>query len=290
MDHIIQQKYIIGSDTSFSKFIYNTLLESINKGMLTTQFFMGNPKSFSRSIISDDDIKKSNTLLKRFPLHIFTHFPYICNLSGDVNNLGWNNNNEVDLKLNNVLKNLEYELNTLSKLNYISGGVVIHPGANKDRKNGLLSISKSINKLKFSQNSKLILEVCAGEGNKLCKNLSELKFILDNISPSLLSNIGICIDTCHIFASGEYDLRKKSEIDRLFNEFDDIIGMKYFSLIHLNDSQYDFGQCKDRHELLYNGFIWKKENLKYFLEYTKKYNIPLVLETCDSDLLKTCLL
>ena len=141
-------KWEVGSHTEYSGSIYNTLKLSIFRGAYTTQFFLGSPQSTTRSKVSENDIEKSLELCKRFPMKIFSHFPYISNLAGSVQQLAWSGSKEQDTKTLAVLAGLEYELNVLSKLD---GGVVIHPGNHQDRKKGLSIISKSINKINFSK-------------------------------------------------------------------------------------------------------------------------------------------
>lgn len=279
-------KHNVGAHTDFNGFIYKTLEKSLSHGMYCTQFFMGNPKSCKRTIISDDDIDKSKKILEKFPIRVFSHFPYIANLCGSVKNLAWQDNQESkndDIKLRVVLDSLEYELEILSRLN---GGVVIHPGTYPDRKEGLATISKSINKINFSENSKLLLENSAGQGSSLATTFEEIKYIIDGIDIDKRKNIGVCIDTCHIYAYGTYDLSKKSEVDKMFCDFDKIIGKEYLTLIHLNDSICEKGSRKDRHACIAQGEIWKKDDssLFYLLEQASDREIPCVLETEISDM------
>ena len=76
----------------------------------------------------------------------------------------------------------------------------------------------SINKIKFDEQSdeksaKLILETMVGRGGVLGKSFQELRKVYDSIKEK--DRIGFCIDTCHVFAEGLYDLRKKEEIDKI---------------------------------------------------------------------------
>ena len=105
---IITQKWDIGAHSGFSDRITPTIQESISSGMYTTQFFMGNPKSYKRQQITKDDIQKTKKLLYRFPMNVFTHFPYIANLNGSVKELAWQGGS-IDSKLSYVLEQLEYE-------------------------------------------------------------------------------------------------------------------------------------------------------------------------------------
>lgn len=271
----------VGIHTPFEKKIATTLRIAIQMGTYSTQFFMGNPKSYTRQKISDEDIQESNVLLDRFPMNVFTHFPYIANLNGSVSSLAWNGDSKIDATTSVMLNHLEYELETISRLNSLSSGVVIHPGCYPDRIQGLNTIAKSINKIKFKGKAKLLLENCAGEGRKLCKNFSEFKVIYNLIESEKLNNVGFCIDTAHIWGEGLYDLRSVDEIKRMINEFDSEIGIKNLTVIHLNDSEVPFGSKKDRHAVLGTGYIWGRSvvSLLYLLDFCKENSIPMILET-----------
>jgi apurinic endonuclease APN1 len=254
--------------------------------MYSCQFFLGNPQSFTRQKITQNDINNCKKLLKKFPTSVFSHFPYIANLNGSTKSLAWNGDNEVDDKLTALIKNLEYELSVLANFSEYKSGVVIHPGSYPKRDIGLDTIAKTINYINFSENSKLLLENCAGEGNKMCKDFTEIKRVIDGVVSEKKQNIGVCVDTAHIYGSGIYNLSKCDEIDRLFYDFQNIIGMEYFSLIHLNDSEVCLGSKKDRHACLCSGCIWSKDysSLIYLLNKAQENNIPVVMETTPSDI------
>jgi len=278
--------YDVGSHSCFSGKIYDTINYSIAKGMYATQFFMGNPYGFDRAKISMEDIEKTKKLLRNYPTHIFTHYPYVANLAGSKDSLAWNGNASQDGKTSHILKSLEYELSVISNFDTLRNGVVIHPGCFPDRNKGLLTIAKSINKINFTTNSKLILENSAGQGTSLATTFEEIKTIIENIDENKKGNIGVCIDTCHTFAYGLYDLSKVEEVEKMFIDFDNILGLDKLTLIHLNDSKEKFKSRKDRHELLKQGFIWKNDDisLRYLLEKCKTHNIPCILETEESDM------
>jgi deoxyribonuclease-4 len=289
MTKIYDVQWELGAHTQFSGRISDTLRVGINYGMYAIQFFMGNPQGFKRSTISKEDLAKCHELLDKFPVHVFSHFPYVANLAGSVSQIAWDGNEEQDSKTTKILKSLEYELGILA--NFASercrSGVVIHPGAFKNRAKGLEAISKSINKINFPKSSKLILENASGQGNALATTFRELKTIIDGVEEKKREHIGICVDTCHIFAYGDYNLSKIEEIDRLFSDFDKIIGLDKFTLLHLNDSETKFTGKVDRHACLGTGFIWQKnfDSLVHLLNTCKKHGIPAVLETHGRDML-----
>ena len=282
-------KWDVGAHTEFSKSIYNTIRKSIFLSMNVTQFFLGSPKSFSRHRTSEEDIDKSIKILKHFPLHVFSHFPYVANLAGSVKQLAWTGNKEQDNKTQNIIKELEYELNVISRLKSDGkrNGVVIHPGNFENRKEGLSAIAKSINKINFKEGCTLLLENAAGQGCSLATTFKEIKDIYDQVDTNKQKYIGVCVDTAHICGYGEYDLSKCSEVKRMFEEFNDIIGIEKFTLLHLNDSLVNLGSKRDCHACIGTGTIWQNDfsSLILLLDICKKNGIPVMLETEQVDML-----
>lgn len=173
-------------------------------------------------------------------------------------------------------------------------GVVTHPGTRNsagiimELEETLDNIVDNIYKIYKDGHEDLgylFLENAAGEGYKVFKNIEEMKYIIKKLEGKydingepISRNIKICIDTCHLFAAGDYNISKISEIKRFKKDFTKEIGMKYLKLIHLNDSKHDFGCRKDAHEILGRGYIWKSPRiLKAFFEEFK--NIPYLCET-----------
>lgn len=276
----------IGAHTAFSGRICDSLWTSINFGMYATQFFMGNPKAFNRTKISFEDISECKKILTRWPIHVFTHFPYTANFAGSVKRLAWDGDEDQDRRTLFVIKQLQYELSVISNFETVRSGVVIHPGSHPDKKKGMKAIADSLNKIEYIKNSKVILENCAGEGNKIPSTLQELATIISHIDKDKQQYIGVCIDTCHLFAVGEYDLCHVEEIDRFFNDFDKVIGLENLTLIHLNDSETEKGSRVDLHACIGTGYIWGKsfKSLIHLLNKCKSHNIPCILETHGIDM------
>ena len=284
---------IIGSHVPFvNKCLHETLLFAIRSGLYCLQFFMGDSKQpWKRDNITIDDIEKTNRILTQYQMSIFTHFPLCVNMAGKskLGHLAWSGDRKVDNTLYTVIRSIEYELSILSKLN-TKTGVVIHPGSYPDRQEGLNSIIKTINRISFPDNSYLLLENCAGEGNKLCRDLTEIQYILENINDDKKQYVRVCIDTAHIWGQGDYDISKISEIDRLFNDFEQIIGLEKFHLLHLNDSKATFGSKRDLHSCLGKGEIWSEniDTLKYLIDKCVELNISCIMETEISDISTIC--
>lgn len=283
----------IGSHVPFVNSSMNeTVLFAVRSGLYCLQFFMGDSKqAWKRDTISIKDVKKTNDILSRYPMSIFTHFPLCVNMAGKakLGHLAWSGDKKIDNTLYTVIRSVEYELNILSKLN-TKTGVVIHPGSYPNRKEGLDSIIKTINRITFPDNSYLLLENCAGEGNKLCRDLIELHQILENINENKKPHVRVCIDTAHLWGQGDYDISKMSEIDRLFDDFERIIGLEKFHLLHLNDSKAKFGSKRDLHACLGKGEIWSDntDTLKYLIDKCIELNISCIMETEITDISTIC--
>ena len=97
----------------------------------------------------------------------------------------------------------------------------------------------------------LLIEISAGAGNIIGSTFEDLSYFTDKLKDY---NVGICLDTAHMFASG-YDLRDKEAVRATFDEFEKIVGFKHLKLFHLNDSKIGFGERKDRHEHIGDGKI-----------------------------------
>jgi deoxyribonuclease-4 len=283
--------YELGSHVQKKKSLFETVSSAINKGMYSLQIFLGNPQSLVVSRIEKEDIEKTRNLLLRYPTNLYIHAPYIYNLCGKKDCLAWSGNKDQDAKMEILIKELEYQLQVIDdcvKGTTCKAGVVIHPGNCKDRKLGLNLISQSINKINFNklEKVKLLLENCAGQGDSLAIDLSEISVILNGIKEENKKYLGVCIDTCHLFASGVCNLKDVNDLKNFFISFKNIIGLEYLNLIHLNDSKTKCGSRVDRHELISNGEIWNEgiESLRYLLNFCKNNKVPLILETDSSDM------
>ena len=91
--------------------------------------------------------------------------------------------------------------------------------------------------------------------------------------------MGICLDTCHLFAAG-YDIRTAEGWQKTLEEFDKIVGLKNLFAFHVNDSGCPLGSKKDRHANLGEGLIGI-ESFKYLMTSPLTREIPKYLETPD---------
>jgi len=138
------------------------------------------------------------------------------------------------------------------------------------------SSSSDFKERKF--NAKLLLEITAGAGEIMGDNFEEIAYFIKEAEKEIKeSELGVCFDTAHAFASG-YDLRDKKTVKKTFDDFDEIIGFKRLGLVHLNDSLVEFNSHKDRHDNIGCGKIGI-EGFEAILQDERLKEIDFILET-----------
>ena len=122
-----------------------------------------------------------------------------------------------------------------------------------------------------------VVENTAGQGSNIGCRFEHLAEIIAHVEDK--SRVGICIDTCHTFASG-YDLRTIDDCVRVFDELDRVVGMKYLRGMHINDSKSAFNSHVDRHNSLQQGLLGNAI-FEFVMNDPRFDNMPLILETID---------
>ncbi|HEV7214987.1 MAG TPA: deoxyribonuclease IV, partial [Chloroflexota bacterium] len=98
----------------------------------------------------------------------------------------------------------------------------------------------------------VLLEVCAGQGGTIGCAFAELGTIIRALGGDV--RLGICLDTCHVFAAG-YDVATPDGVQRTLDEFEEEIGIDRLIAIHANDSVHPLGSHRDRHANIGEGCI-----------------------------------
>ena len=155
----------------------------------------------------------------------------------------------------------------------------VHPGSTSgkcSKEESIAQIAKAINFI-HSQTSymTIVLENTAGAGGTVGVDFAELRSIIDQIENK--SRIGVCLDTCHAFASG-INIKRTNGIELMLEEFDKVIGLSYLKAMHLNDSMGTKGSNLDRHDRIGYGNLGL-EPFRQILNCDKLRGIPLILET-----------
>ena len=162
--------------------------------------------------------------------------------------------------------------------------LVVHPGSHvgSGEQPGMDRIIANLNKLfaDLKENTVTVcLEATAGQGSNLGYTFEQLAYMIDGVQDK--THIGVCVDTCHIFAAG-YPIADPADYKATMKKFDDIVGLDRLRILHLNDSKKGLGDKVDRHEHIGEGKIGI-EGFRNILNDKRLSKIPMIIETPKED-------
>lgn len=238
----------------------------------TVQVFTKAPSQWAAKPITEEDASRFRKAIKDANLSNPTaHDSYLINLAAPTDEL-WRKS--IDAFCD------EIDRADLLGLKYL----VTHPGAHvgSGEEAGIRRVIAALNEiLDRRPKSKLIilLEATAGMGTTLGHRFEHLAAMRAGCSQR--KRIGICLDTCHVFAAG-YPLGTDEDYERTFEAFDKVIGLTHLKLFHLNDSVKPFGSRVDRHAGIGLGQIGESAFRRLVTD--KRFaTLPMILETPKDD-------
>ena len=204
---------------------------------------------------------------KRTLAPIFTHASYLINLA----------TTNAEFHRKSIAAMID-ELDRAERLGI--RGVVLHPGAHMGAgaDAGIEKIARSLDQIHEAipdHNVVTLLETSAGQGSCVGCSFEELGQIVKRVSDR--KRVGICIDTCHVFASG-YDIRTRDAYENTIDDVEKHVGIRNVGLFHLNDSKKPLGSRVDRHEHIGDGQIGL-DGFAFLLNDERFRGIPKLLET-----------
>ena len=258
----------IGNHTSSSKGYLAMGKQMLANGGNTFAFFTRNPRGGKAKEIDPQDVQAFLKLEQENHFgKLVAHAPYIMNCCAAKENL----REFAREVMADDLKRLE-----LTPGNYYN----FHPGSHvgQGAETGIAKIAEILNEvLTKEQSTTVLLETMSGKGSEVGRNFQELRQIIDQVE--LKEKLGVCLDTCHVWDGG-YDI--VSDLDGVFTEFDQIIGLDRLKAIHLNDSMNGLGSHKDRHARIGEGEIGL-DALVRVINHPATKGIPFILETPNDD-------
>lgn len=246
--------------------------KSIERGKQATcdtiQIFNKSNNQWRAARLQPDDVDKFFKLIEKTGVTVATsHTSYLINIASP------------DSALNEKsYKSLKEEMERCETLKIPN--LVMHPGSHvgTGEETGMNKIAENINRL-FDEltdnNVTLLLEATAGQGTNLGYTFEQLAYMIDRVEHK--DKIGVCLDTCHIFAAG-YDLVDPKRYKKTIQSFNEIVGLDRLRIIHVNDSKKEFGSRRDRHEHLGQGFIGL-DGFRNIVNDKRLKKIPMILET-----------
>lgn len=254
----------IGCHISVSKGFFKAAESATILGANTFQIFTKNPRSFKSKQLNIEDAKKGKEYCLENNISVVCHTPYITNLSTPKQDLH-------EATIASIIEDLQ-----ITEA-YGSFGAVVHCGKHVGEgvKYGIERMVETLNIIleRYDGPAKLLLENTAGQGTELGfdpKSLVEIRSMT-----KYPDKIGFCFDTCHAFASGQWN---GDTLQDFINTAEETGYLDLIEVIHFNDSKAPYNSKKDRHEKIGKGEIGI-EALQKLIKYNKFECVPFVLET-----------
>lgn len=254
----------IGTHMSIAKGLAKTAENVVEMGANTMQIFSRNPRGSNFKTYTDEEIAKFQKIRRDNQFGpLLAHAPYTMNLASA--------QEKVYEFACTVIREDTARMDALGIEN-----MVFHPGSHTGIgiEAGIENIIAGLDQaITGEENITILLETMTGKGTEIGARFEHLKAIRDGVKHP--ERIGICLDTCHIFAAG-YDI--VNDLDGVLEEFDQVLGLELLKAIHLNDSMMPFGSHKDRHATIGSGEIGMN-TLLHVLRHPLLRELPFYLET-----------
>jgi deoxyribonuclease-4 len=230
------------------------------------QIFNQSPRMWRPVNYKPDDIAEFNELMANGPVRsVVIHAVYLINSAS----------NEPDIREKSITS-LTHALLLGDAIG--ADGVVVHPGTLKGKplEEGLDLAGEAFRiALAESDKCRLLLENTAGAKGTLGRSFTELAEPLERGGGN--GRLGICLDSCHLLASG-FEVRTRKGLSEVLDECGSAIGLERLQCLHVNDSKVPLGGNADRHAALTDGEFGVK-GIEVFLSEPRFQDLPVCLET-----------
>ncbi len=251
----------------------NTAFERADRvGCNALQIFTKNSNQWNDPALTSDDFSKYREAKNKSKVEVVvSHDSYLINLCGATQLL-------LDKSRAAFIKEIQ-RCSTLG-IRY----VIFHPGAHTvmDRGEAVKLVAESLNHAHASTKGLdvvTLIETTAGQGTTVGSSFEEIAEMISLVKDK--KRIGVCMDTCHIFAAG-YDIRTRDAYELTMSRFDGTIGLEQLQAIHLNDAKKPLGSRVDRHEHIGKGQIGK-DGFRFVMRDERLSSVPKILETAKGD-------
>src|SRR5512133_350922 len=242
----------------------------VEKGCDAIQIFNQNPRAWKPTVYSDEQVAEFHEAMGSSRVDaLLIHAVYLLNPASE----------EKEFR-DKTRASLIASLQAGDALG--AHAVVLHPGSAKTGKvaPAIKRAGKVIAQaLGESEHCPLHLENTAGAGGTLGRTFEELADVIDAAGGS--KRLGVCLDSCHLFASG-YDIRTEEGLASVLDDCSDVVGLDRLGSLHLNDSQAPLGSNRDRHADVGEGELGRR-GCAVFLSEPRFAELPCVLETPGPD-------
>jgi deoxyribonuclease IV len=264
----LKSKKLVGAHVSISGGVFNAPFNAKAIGANAFAMFLKNQRQWNAKDYDDKTIDMFRANMKECGFAsdaVLTHDSYLINLGSP--------------KQDARQKSFEAFLDEARRVEELGLKLLnFHPGSHLreiSEDECLKLIADAMNEtISKTKEVVLVIENTAGQGSNLGYRFEQLARLIELTDNK--ARVGVCLDTCHTFASG-YELRKDG-ISKTFADFESIVGFGYLKGMHLNDSKGGIGSKLDRHDSLGVGTIGI-ECFEFIMKDSRFDSIPLILET-----------
>ncbi|MFE3742194.1 deoxyribonuclease IV [Streptomyces sp. NPDC059134] len=238
-------------------------------GAETVQVFVANPRGWATPAGNPAQDEQFRAACDAAEMPVYVHAPYLINFGS-----------HTEATAEKSVESLRHSLRRGREIG--ARGVVVHTGSatgGRPREVALAQVRERmlplLDELTHDDDPFLLLESTAGQGFSLCSRTWDFGPYFEALDAH--PKLGICLDTCHIFAAG-HDLTGPHGMRQTLDLLVDTVGAGRLRLIHANDSKDVAGAHKDRHENIGAGHIGE-EPFRELFSHPATADVPLVIET-----------
>jgi deoxyribonuclease IV len=256
---------LIGAHVSTAGGLVQAHQRGVERGCDAIQVFNQSPRQWRPTRWKDDDVAEFLELMKDGPIKSATiHAVYLINAATKDREMRKKSADSLihALRMGDEIK---------------ADGVVVHPGSavGEPQDEALPRVGELVkHALAESDGCRLLLENTAGAGNTIGRSFEELRALVDLSGGD--NRIGICLDSCHMFASG-YDISTADKLSHVLDRGLKIVGKSRLRCLHMNDSQTPLGSNRDRHAPPGDGEIGPRGSAA-FLSEPRFEKLPVLFE------------
>lgn len=267
------KKDLFGAHLSVAGGLATVFPRAQQTGAHAVQIFTKSNKAYFASALTHDEIASFTHAWSQSSVAVVVvHAAYLINLASS--------DGAVEKK---SVASLRAEIERCQQLGIAY--LVLHPGSHTGGgiEGGIEKIARNLSVILHDTpgDCMVLLETAAGQGTNLGRMFEELRAMYDACDAAVQKRIGVCFDTCHVFAAG-YDMSSIAAYEAVMKQFDAVVGMDLLKVVHLNDSLGACGDRKDRHANLEKGAI-PLAVLSHCAQQMSMRGIPVILETPSED-------
>lgn len=258
---------LLGAHISGAGGLYHSFERALSIGCTAFQLFTKSNRSWFGPELSQADINCFKQAQKKSTItNVIVHAGYLINIGSS--------NQETATQ---STKSLLHEIKRCEQLDIKT--LVLHPGAHVGQgyEACIEQVAKNLDYVIHNSNKSvsIALENMAGQGTTIGHTFQQLQSIRNQCNNA--TNIGFCLDTCHLFAAG-YHLSSALDYEALMHDAIKILGLETIIAIHVNDSMTPYNSHKDRHAPIGKGSI-PLTVFSSLINDQRFANIPKILET-----------